>query len=59
MYLYVIAFGLLIVGWLLIFFQVIHVLPYSLVLSFLGHCLSFVGVILGLIAVFSGREREY
>jgi hypothetical protein len=55
---YFIAFGLLVVGWLVIFLQVIHLLPISLCLSIVGHSMSFVGVLIGIIAVFAGQEEE-
>jgi hypothetical protein len=47
---------LMIIGWLILFFQVLRLLPLSLLISFTGHGLACVGMIIGLIGIAQHRS---
>jgi len=51
--------ALMIVGWLILFLQVVQMWPNSLYLSILAHALSFIGLIIGLIGLFYWREERW
>ncbi len=46
-----VGFGLLVFGWIFIFFMVINIFPKSFILSVLGYSFSFGGLIMGLYGV--------
>ena len=55
----IIAFILLLVGWVLPFLMVIHVLPSTFFLNFFSYTASTVGLIVGIVgAVFYARLRK-
>jgi uncharacterized membrane protein len=51
--------AVMIVGWLILFLQVVQVCSNSLYLSILAHALSFIGLIVGLIGLFYWRGERW